>query len=98
VLQCESSKGGEIHLNKKLFIGNLDWSVTKDDLVAMFSAAGTVVDAVVITDRQTGRSKGFGFVEFETDEMATKAIEMFNEKDLKGRNINVSEAKPPRND
>lgn len=89
-------KGGEKHLNKKLFIGNLDWSVTKDDLVAMFSAAGTVIDAVVITDRQTGRSKGFGFVEFETEEMAAKAIEMFNEKDLKGRNINVSEAKPPK--
>jgi RNA recognition motif-containing protein len=51
-------------LNKKLYVGNLDWGVVYDDLVATFSQAGKVVDAVVITDKYTGRSKGFGFVEF----------------------------------
>ncbi|MFC1649124.1 RNA recognition motif domain-containing protein [Patescibacteria group bacterium] len=91
-------RGGETNLNKKLFVGNLDWTLTSDDLRDHFAKAGKVVDAVVIMDRQTGRSKGFGFVEFETEEEAAKAIEMFNEKELKGRAINVNEAKPPRQD
>ena len=81
-------------MNKKLYVGNLDWGVTYDDLKATFSQAGNVIDAVVITDKYTGRSKGFGFVEFETDEEAKKAIEMFNEQELKGRQMVVNEAKP----
>ncbi len=81
-------------MNKKLYVGNLDWGVVYDDLVATFSQAGTVTDAVVITDKYTGRSKGFGFVEFETEEAAQKAIEMFNGQELKGRQLVVNEAKP----
>lgn len=80
----------------KLFIGNLPYSVTTDDLKQHFAQAGDVVDAVVIMDKMSGRSKGFGFVEFATPEEAKKAIEMFNEKDFNGRNIVVNEAKPQR--
>lgn len=78
----------------KLFIGNLDYTVTSDDLKALFAQAGTVVDAVVIMDKMTGRSRGFGFVELSSDEEAKKAIETLNGADLKGRKINVNEAKP----
>jgi RNA recognition motif-containing protein len=78
----------------KLFIGNLDYTVTGDDLKALFAQAGTVVDSVVIMDKMTGRSRGFGFVEMSSDEEAKKAIETVNGADLKGRKINVNEAKP----
>ncbi|PIP57701.1 RNA-binding protein [Candidatus Woesebacteria bacterium CG22_combo_CG10-13_8_21_14_all_39_10] len=78
----------------KLFIGNLDYTVTGDDLRALFAQAGTVVDAVVIMDKMTGRSRGFGFIELSSDEEAKKAIETLNGADLKGRKINVNEAKP----
>ena len=78
----------------KLFIGNLDYTVTGDDLKALFAQAGTVVDAVVIMDKMTGRSRGFGFVEMSSDEEAKKAIETLNGADLKARKINVNEAKP----
>jgi len=78
----------------KLFIGNLDYTVTGDDLRALFAQAGTVVDAVVIMDKMTGRSRGFGFVELSSDEEAKKAVETLNGADLKGRKINVNEAKP----
>lgn len=78
---------------KKLFIGNLSWEVTSDDLRAFFGTYGTVIDAVVIKDKMTGRSRGFGFVEMETEEQAQKALDG-NGKDLKGRNMNVNMAKP----
>lgn len=78
---------------KKLFVGNLAWTVTSDDLRAFFASFGTVVDAVVIMDKMTGRSRGFGFVEMETEEQAQKALEA-NGKDLGGRNMNVNMAKP----
>lgn len=78
----------------KLFVGNLDYSVTSDDLRSFFASLGTVVDAVVIMDKMTGRSRGFGFVEMGSDDEAKKAIEQFNGSDLKGRKINVNEAKP----
>lgn len=78
----------------KLFIGNLAWEVTGDDLRSLFAGAGTVVDAVVISDKMSGRSRGFGFVEMSSEEEAKKAVEMFNGSDLKGRNINVNEARP----
>lgn len=83
-------------MNKKLYVGNLDYSVTQDDLREHFSEAGDVVDAVVITHRDTGRSKGFGFVEFAKDEEAQKAIELFNNNDFKGRTIVVNEARPKK--
>ena len=78
----------------KLFVGNLDYSVLADDLKGLFASAGTVVYAVVIMDKMTGRSRGFGFVEMGSDEEAKKAIETLNGSDLKGRKINVNEAKP----
>jgi len=78
----------------KLFIGNLAWEVTSDDLRDLFSQAGTVTDAVVLMDKMTGRSRGFGFVEFANAEEAKAAIEKFNLYDLKGRKLNVNEARP----
>lgn len=81
---------------KKLFIGNLSWETTSDDLRAFFASFGTVIDAVVIMDRMTNRSRGFGFVEMETEEQAQKALEA-NGKDLKGRAMNVNMAKPQEN-
>lgn len=78
----------------KLFIGNLEFSVTSDDLRELFTQAGTVADAAVITDKMSGRSRGFGFVEMSSDEEAKTAIEKLNGADLKGRKINVNEARP----
>lgn len=82
------------NLSVKLYVGNLDYTVTDSQLTEMFAKAGTVVSAVVISDRYSGRSKGFGFVEMSSEEEAKKAIEMFNEKDLQGRKLVVNEARP----
>ena len=84
-------------MSAKLFVGNLDYTVTSEELKSMFSEFGNVVDAVVITDRETRRSRGFGFVEFGSDDEAKKAIEAMNGKDINGRKINVNEAKPQEN-
>lgn len=81
-------------MNKKLFVGGLPFATTSDELKNHFSAAGNVVSAQVITDKFSGRSKGFGFVEMATDEEAQKAIEMFNGSDLGGRSLAVNEARP----
>ncbi len=81
-------------MGKKLFIGNLSFSVDDSALQSAFSKQGTVESAKVITDRDTGRSKGFGFVEMSTDDEAAKAVQALNGSDLDGRAINVSEAKP----
>lgn len=78
----------------KLFVGSLAWATTDDGLKDFFSAAGTVVSANVIVDRETNRSKGFGFVEMSSDEEAKKAVDELNGKDLDGRPIVVSEARP----
>jgi len=78
----------------KLYIGSLDYAVTADQLKELFSEAGTVVDSVVISDKYSGRSKGFGFVEMSSKEEAKKAIEKFNEKDFQGRKMIVNEARP----
>ncbi len=78
----------------KLYVGNLAFSVTNDDLHDLFSQAGQVQSAMVITDKFSGQSKGFGFVEMATAEEASRAIEQFNDSELKGRNIKVNEAKP----
>ncbi|MBU1085454.1 MAG: RNA-binding protein [Candidatus Beckwithbacteria bacterium] len=80
----------------KAYIGNLPYTVTGDQLKDLFAAAGTVVDAIVISDKQSGRSKGFGFVEMSSQEELDKLIEMFNEKDYEGRNMRVSVARPPQ--
>ena len=80
----------------KLYVGNLDYGVTGEQLEELFAQAGSVVSATVINDRYSGRSKGFGFVEMASDEESKKAIEMFNGKDLQGRNLVVNEARPPK--
>ena len=79
---------------KRLYIGGLSYSTTEDALKETFAQAGTVETATVITDRMSGRSKGFGFVEMATEEEAQKAIEMFNGKELDGRTVTVNEARP----
>jgi len=81
-------------MGKKLYVGSLPYSTTDDQLKQHFQSAGNVVSAQVIVDKFSGRSKGFGFVEMETDEEAAKAVEMFNGSDLGGRNIVVNEARP----
>ena len=87
---------------KKLYVGGLPYSTTDAELKDAFAAAGSVVSAVVIMEKMTGRSKGFGFVEISSDEEAQKAIDTFNGKDFSGRNITVNEARPmedrPRRD
>jgi len=81
-----------------VFVGNLSFDVTREELIDAFSAAGKVVDAKVPTDRETGRPRGFAFVEFADDDAATKSISLLNGKDLKGRPLRVNEAenRPPR--
>jgi RNA recognition motif-containing protein len=79
---------------KKLYVGGLSYSTTEDALKSAFSQAGNVESAIVIMDKMSGRSKGFGFVEMSTDEEAQKAMEMWNGKELDGRQINVNEARP----
>ncbi len=87
---------------QKLYVGNLSYGTTDDGLREAFSEAGSVVSASVISDRATGRSKGFGFVEMASDADAEKAISMWNGKDLDGRTLVVNEARPfeprPRQD
>jgi RNA recognition motif-containing protein len=81
-------------VGKKLFCGNLSYGVTSADLEQMFMEYGAVRSADVITDRETGRSKGFGFVEFERDEDAQAAIEGLNNVEHEGRPLQVNEARP----
>jgi len=78
----------------KLFVGSLPYTVTNDELQNMFAGFGTVVSAVVINDRDTGRSKGFGFVEFSTDEEAEAAIKALHDTEVGGRRIIVNHARP----
>jgi len=78
----------------KIFVGSLAYTATDDDLAAFFADAGTVVSAKVIMDRDTNRSKGFGFVEMSSDEEAKAAIDSLNGKDLAGRPVALSEARP----
>ena len=79
---------------KKLYVGGIPYSMTDDSLKAAFAQAGAVASATIIMDKMTGRSKGFGFVEFENDMDADKAIEMWNGKELEGRRLTVNEARP----
>ncbi len=79
---------------KKLFVGGLSYETTDATLKEVFSQAGTVESAAVIIDKMSGRSKGFGFVEMSTEEESQKAVEMFNGKEIDGRNITVNEARP----
>ena len=81
----------------KLYVGNLAFQTTSEDLQQLFGQAGTVESASVVEDRETGRSRGFGFVEMATSEEATAAIEQFNGKEVGGRALKVNEAKPREN-
>jgi RNA recognition motif-containing protein len=81
-------------LGKKLYVGNMGYNVSKEDLEQMFAAHGTVTSVQVITDRDSGRSKGFGFVEMDSDQEAQAAIEALNGKSMDGRNLTVNEARP----
>jgi RNA recognition motif-containing protein len=85
-------------MNKRLYIGNLSSEVTEQDLTHNFSTVGKVVSTVIIKDRYSNQSKGFGFVEMETEEEARQAIERFNGGELQGKTITVSEAREPRRD
>ncbi|MCA9349610.1 RNA-binding protein [Candidatus Saccharibacteria bacterium] len=78
----------------KLYVGGIPYSATEQELEEFFSVAGSVVSARIITDRETNRSKGFGFVEMSTQEEAQQAITMLHDKDMGGRKITVNEARP----
>lgn len=77
-----------------LYVGNLPYDLTNDELSEYFAQVGTVVSATVITDRNTGRSKGFGFVEMSSEAESKKAIDELNGKDFKGRPLRINEARP----
>jgi len=81
-------------MGNKLYVGNLPFSATDDSLREMFGQAGQVESARIITDRDTGRSKGFGFVEMSTEQEASEAINRFNGTELDGRSLTVNEARP----
>jgi RNA recognition motif-containing protein len=84
-------------MSKKLYVGNLAYQTTSNDLQQLFAQAGTVESAQLIEDRDTGRSKGFAFVEMSTEDEAAAAIEQFNGKEVAGRALKVNEAKPREN-
>ncbi|MFM8269990.1 MAG: RNA recognition motif domain-containing protein [Pseudomonadota bacterium] len=81
-------------MEKKLYVGNLSYSVTETSLQDLFSQAGEVASARIITDRASGRSKGFGFVEMANEDAAQAAIEKFNGQEFEGRKLTVNEARP----
>src|SRR5919206_4335585 len=93
------SRKGEryISMSTKLYVGNLAFQTTDQELQQLFGQAGTVQSVSVIEDRDTGRSKGFAFVEMSTEQEATSAIEQFNGKEVGGRALKVNEAKPREN-
>lgn len=85
-------------MSKKLFVGNVAWSASEDDLRNLFSQQGEIEDLVILKDKFTQRSKGFGFVTFTNDEDANQAVSELNGYNLNGRNLVVNEARPPRRD
>jgi RNA recognition motif-containing protein len=91
---CAGSFSLEAHMGKKLYVGNLTYGVTDSTLLQMFEPHGTVQSAQIIMDRETGRSKGFGFVEMGSDQEAQAAIAALNGKEVDGRSLTVNEAKP----
>jgi RNA recognition motif-containing protein len=84
-------------MSMKLYVGNLSFQTSSEDLQALFAQAGTVESASVVEDRDTGRSRGFGFVEMSSKEEGEAAIAQFNGKEVNGRALNVNEAKPREN-
>lgn len=84
-------------MSKNIYVGNLQWSATEEELKELFNNYGTVTSAQIIQDRETGRSRGFAFVEMSQDEEADKAIINLNGKELGGRNLKINEAKKRTN-
>jgi cold-inducible RNA-binding protein len=84
-------------MSMKLYVGNLAFQTSSEDLQQLFAQAGTVESASVVEDRETGRSRGFGFVEMSSKEEGEAAISQFNGKEVNGRNLNVNEARPREN-
>jgi cold-inducible RNA-binding protein len=84
-------------MSMKLYVGNLSFQTSSEDLQQLFAQAGTVESASIVEDRETGRSRGFGFVEMASKEEGEAAVAQFNGKELNGRNLNVNEAKPREN-
>ncbi len=80
-----------------IYVGNLSWNSTEEGLQAAFEAFGEVTSASIVSDRETGRSRGFGFVEMSDDDAAKKAIEALNDQDMDGRTLRVNEARPREN-
>lgn len=105
MMDPESQNAGHVHLEidkeslvaQKLYVGNLSYNISSSDLEQLFAQHGTVRSAEVIMDRTTGRSKGFGFVEMETDEEAARAIQGLNGQQQDGRALTVNEARPREN-
>lgn len=93
-MACFNSFNTKGEYMKKLYVGNLSYSVTKEDLKEMFSEYKSITETFLIEDRATGRSKGFGFVEIEDSSEADKAIKEMDGKSIQGRNIRVNEAQP----
>lgn len=83
-------------MSKKLFVGNISWGVSDDQLREAFAAFGDVEDSIILKDRATGRSRGFGFVTFTDEAAADEAIAAMHEKEMDGRALVVNEAKPPK--
>lgn len=81
-------------MSKKLFVGNIEWGTTEEDLKELFGQYGEIEEAIIIKDRMSGRSKGFGFVTFAEDADAEKAIEALSGQELNGRELVVNEARP----
>ncbi len=79
-------------MSKKIYVGNLSWNTTENDLSSLFAQYGEVISVNIITDRDTNRSKGFGFIEMADDDAAAAAISTFNGTELDGRNLRVNEA------
>jgi RNA recognition motif-containing protein len=84
-------------MNNKLYVGNLPYTTTEDELRQLFSEAGNIRSITIPIDKMSNRPRGFAFVEMETGEEASKAINLFNGQDMNGRTLNVSEARPPEN-
>ena len=85
-------------MNTNLYVGNLPYNASEQDLIELFGQVGEVVSAQVISDRETGRSRGFGFVKMATSQEAQNAIEQFNEQEFMGRRLLVNEARPRERD
>lgn len=84
----------EVFVNKRIYVGNLPFSATESEVNDLFRQFGTIESCHLVTDRDTGRSKGFAFVEMSTDDEADKAIENLNNQEMDGRSLNINEARP----